>query len=336
MNNKKLDETKKVYCDFCDEDMEYKTISKKETININGIDVTFSKIENYCVDCNNEVYVEKDNIINVKNANIAYRKKLGLIQIDEITTLLKKYNIGKTTLASLLGWGEVTIVRYMEGSTPSKEYSDTLKSLNNPIAMNSLLEKSKEKITEVAYRKCKKELNKYLDETSIDKCGDTVLENAVSYFLSKDYEITPLALQKLLYYAQGFYYALKGKFLFTEDCEAWVHGPVYNEIYLRYKSFGYDPIKSEYKYNLSEEQLSVLDGVLKAFGYYNGRILEKFTHSEMPWNKARAGKKDNESSNEIISKDSIAEYFTNVVKKYNIFNVYDIDIYSSTLKDKVL
>ncbi|WP_010233417.1 type II toxin-antitoxin system antitoxin SocA domain-containing protein [Clostridium arbusti] len=338
MNNKKKEfkEINKVYCEFCDEDIEYDTVIEEETININGIEVTFNKIKDYCVDCHNEVYVEEDNITNVKNANIEYRKKLGLIQVDEINSLLSKYNIGKTTLASLLGWGEITIVRYMEGSTPSKDYSDTLKSLDDPRTMKSLLEKNKEKVTDIAYKKCKKALNQYLDETSIDNCGDTVLENTVSYFLSKDYEVTPLALQKLLYYAQGFYYALRGDYLFREDCEAWVHGPVYTEIYSRYKSFGYDPIKNECIYNLSEEKVSLLDGILKAFGCYNGKILEKFTHSEMPWNKARVGKKDDEPSNEIISKKAIAEYFTNVVEKYNISNVYDIDIYSSTLKDKVL
>lgn len=324
------------YCDFCEEDTTYKTIKEKETININGVEVTFNKIKNYCTHCHNEVYVESDNIANVRNANIEYRKKLGLIQVDEINTLLSKYNIGKTTLASLLGWGEITIVRYMEGSTPSKDYSDTLKSLDNPITMNSLLEKNKEKVTDIAYKKCKKSLNQYLDETSIDNCGDTVLKNTVNYFLSKDYEITPLALQKLLYYAQGFYYALRGNYLFREDCEAWVHGPVYTEIYSQYKLFEYNPIKSECIYNISEEKASLLDGILKAFGCYNGRTLEKFTHSEMPWNKARVGKKDDESSNEIISKESISEYFTNVVKKYNISNVYDIDIYSSTLKNKII
>lgn len=326
----------KVYCEFCDEDITYTTIKEDETININGVEITFNKIKNNCIHCNNEIYIENDNIINVKNANIKYRKKLGLIQVNEIEALLIKYNIGKTILASLLSWGDITIVRYIEGSTPSKEYSDVLKSLDYPTTMNSLLEKNKDKITEIAYKKCKKNTDKYLDEISTDKCEDTVLENVANYFLSKDYEITPLSLQKLLYYSQGFYYALRGNYLFTEDCEAWVHGPVYTQIYPKFKSFGYDPIKSKCCYNLSEEKISLLDGVIRAFGCYNGKVLEKFTHSETPWNIARVGRKDYESSNVIISKDSIAKYFTNVVQKYNIFNVYEIEEYSCALKNKIL
>lgn len=259
-----------------------------------------------------------------------------MIQVNEIKELLEKYNIGKTTLASLLSWGDITIVRYIDGSTPSKEYSDALKSLFNPKTMSFLLEENKGKISEVAYKKCRKSLDKELDHTSVENCEDSMLWNVVSYFLSKDYEITPLSLQKLLYYAQGFYYALRHNYLFDEDCEAWVHGPVYTEVYSRYKPFGYEPIKSDCAFNLSEEKISLLDGILRAFGCYNGKILENFTHSETPWNEARIGKKDDELSNEVISKNSIAEYFIKVVQKYNISNVYDIDIYSSTLKNKII
>lgn len=44
-------------------------------------------------------------------------------------------------------------------------------------------------------------------------------------------------VQKILYYAQGFYKAFFGKFLFEDDCQAWVHGPVYVNIYEKYKEF---------------------------------------------------------------------------------------------------
>lgn len=323
------------YCDFCEDDTSYSKVEEDETMDLNGVTITYTRIKNICNECGNEVYIEEDNIINVKNANYEYRKKIGLIQVDEIKELLNKYNIGKTTLAVLLGWGEITIVRYLEGKTPSKEYSDILKSLLIPEIMKNLLENNRGKIADIAYKKCNKALENYLDETSIDTCHN-VLENVANYFISKDFDITPLALQKLLYFSQGFYYALRKKFLFIEDCEAWVHGPVYPQIYSKYSFFGYKPINIKCSYILSEEITSLLDGVLKAFACYNGKILEKFTHSETPWNQARIGKKDDETSSEVITKDSIGLYFENIVKKYNITNVYDIDIYACNLKSKVL
>eukprot|EP00826_Nyctotherus_ovalis_P042107 TRINITY_DN4299_c0_g1_i16.p2 TRINITY_DN4299_c0_g1~~TRINITY_DN4299_c0_g1_i16.p2 ORF type:complete len:120 (+),score=6.22 TRINITY_DN4299_c0_g1_i16:161-520(+) len=54
-------------------------------------------------------------------------------------------------------------------------------------------------------------------------------------------EITNLKMQKLLYYAQGTYLALKDEKLFDEDLVAWTHGPVVKEIYYdfcQYKSGG--------------------------------------------------------------------------------------------------
>ena len=68
--------------------------------------------------------------------------------------ILKKYDIGKRPLSLLLGWGESTLTRYLDGDIPTKQYSNTLKKiLNNPDDMKDLLEKNKDNIKDVAYRK---------------------------------------------------------------------------------------------------------------------------------------------------------------------------------------
>ena len=56
------------------------------------------------------------------------------------------------------------------------------------------------------------------------------------YFLAQADEeigdlISNLKLQKLVYYAQGFYLALHDEALFPEDIEAWTHGPVVPVLY---------------------------------------------------------------------------------------------------------
>lgn len=65
----------------------------------------------------------------------------------------------------------------------------------------------------------------------------------IEYLLDQYEDITPLALQKSLYYVQGFYYAFYNKFLFDEDCQAWVHGPVYPDVYYRYRDYKFDTIE---------------------------------------------------------------------------------------------
>lgn len=70
------------------------------------------------------------------------------------------------------------------------------------------------------------------------------VEDIANYFLSKGEKfgkrsITPLKIQKLVYYAQGFYLALFNKPLFNEKIEAWQHGPVCRILYNKYKKYSY-------------------------------------------------------------------------------------------------
>lgn len=45
---------------------------------------------------------------------------------------MNRYNIGAKLLAHLLGWGEITILRYLKGQIPDRIHSDTIKSLRDP------------------------------------------------------------------------------------------------------------------------------------------------------------------------------------------------------------
>ena len=50
--------------------------------------------------------------------------------------------------------------------------------------------------------------------------------------------ISPLKLQKLLYYCQGIHLAAYDCPLFDEDIEAWEHGPVVVSIWYKYREYG--------------------------------------------------------------------------------------------------
>lgn len=56
--------------------------------------------------------------------------------------------------------------------------------------------------------------------------------------ISKGFSISPLKLQKILYYEQAWFMVFFGRENQLFDCapEAWVNGPVYPEIYHQYKS----------------------------------------------------------------------------------------------------
>ncbi|MDM3846430.1 MAG: DUF4065 domain-containing protein [Aphanizomenon gracile PMC649.10] len=55
---------------------------------------------------------------------------------------------------------------------------------------------------------------------------------------------SPMKLQKLCYYAQGYALA-EEKELFPEDFQAWQHGPVIYDLYYRYKEYKWHPIDED-------------------------------------------------------------------------------------------
>ncbi len=144
--------------------------------------------------------------------------------------------------------------------------------------------------------------------------------DAAFYFQSKEYDtfvwrMTPLKIQKLIYYAQALNLVRYGRNLFSEKFYAWVHGPVCREVYDFYKGKDFCkndilPIRricSDVKYTEQDEE--VLQAVYKNFGMFSGEQLESFTHQEAPWVEARGNLKAWEDGNTEITTDSIARYY---------------------------
>lgn len=147
----------------------------------------------------------------------------------------------------------------------------------------------------------------------------------IAYVFEKLEEVTPLMLQKLLYFIQGIYSALYGRPIFAEDCRAWIHGPVYPEVYDLFRDFKYNPI-DDARFALLEgaadvltdEEKKVIDLVVNTFGIYGGKTLERIMHNEEPWKEARKGYGDGIPSSEPLSKERIMNYYIAVNSKYGI------------------
>lgn len=94
----------------------------------------------------------------------------------------------------------------------------------------------------------------------------------VPYLLKQSREsaeslITPLKLQKLLYYAQAWSLVIKSETLFYEDIEAWVHGPVIPPVYRRYKQYGYKTLPQENFFSeLKADEIDILNMVWMNYG----------------------------------------------------------------------
>lgn len=120
-------------------------------------------------------------------------------------------------------------------------------------------------------------------------------------------------LQKLLYYSQAWYLVFKNQKMFSDDIEAWIHGPAISFVYAKFKQFGANDINIEVDTNefksLSTDEKALLDAVWSVYGKYDGNYLEVLTHSEEPWLEARKELSPIESSNKIIDTALMRSYY---------------------------
>jgi uncharacterized phage-associated protein len=127
----------------------------------------------------------------------------------------------------------------------------------------------------------------------------------------RDY-LSPLRLQKLLYYVQGWSLALQGKAMFNNRIEAWVHGPVVPDVYRQYAKYGDQPIPPDDikpPKDLSSEECSFIESVWRSYKGYSAISLREMTHKEAPWIDARSGLGPSDKGSAEITHKSMKRYF---------------------------
>ena len=310
------------FCIECRKETEYMLQKRRIVKTIRDREYTFEITAAICGECGEEMSIPGLIDRNVQEIDEQYRWTEGIVTVKDIERLMKLYKIGKGPLSLALGFGEVTIPRYLEGQIPSKEYSDIIKSaLSSPAFMREKLAGNREKLTDAAYKKAMAAA----EGLEVLFCVSEKMLGVIACIFEELEEVTPLMLQKLLYFIQGIYSALYGKPLFEEDCRAWVHGPVYPEVYTLFRDFKYNPI-DDVRFGLlkgtddvlTEEERDVIDRVVNTFGIYGGKVLERITHNEEPWKSARKGYGDQVPSSELVSKDSIRKYYERVNEVYGV------------------
>lgn len=154
------------------------------------------------------------------------------------------------------------------------------------------------------------------EEAATSSGPGALLVDAAVYLRRKVFEIQaasgkldrPLfAVQKLLFYADGYSISKRGHRLFTETPKALPHGPVYGGArdFLNYlkENRRSSLIRVAPPYGaLNEDTIAILDGVVKALGSYDTDSLINLTHDEMPWKVTELG--------ELITDELMQQWFT--------------------------
>ena len=122
-----------------------------------------------------------------------------------------------------------------------------------------------------------------------------------SFFIRKG--VSSLKLQKLLYYAQIWFFVIYKKHLFNDKIQGWIYGPA---IYSVWNTFKYMKKNSTIpKSRANDVDLKQVEDFLnelwQAYGHLSSAELVDLTHNELPWLSSRNGLlKDQPGDNEVI------------------------------------
>ena len=131
-------------------------------------------------------------------------------------------------------------------------------------------------------------------------------------FQRKRRTISPLKLQKLLYFLHGHHLVRLKQPAIDEPFQVWPHGPVIESIYHIFKEFGHEPI-TEYAYTWTPEGRvayvlppnlkdfhNLAGDIFRWYGRWSASHLSEMTHREGgPWHQAKKAS-ETELSDESI------------------------------------
>lgn len=329
------------FCEYCMKEIEYEINEINKISILKDEEINYTAKKAVCTECNNEIFVSHICDYNLNSLYEEYKNMHNIIKINDLKRIMIKYSINEEALSLVLGWGRETISRFLDGDMITSSHSDILKKIYiNSDYYSIVLKTNKERINPVDYNKSRQALKDILNKDVTEEKIDVVIK----HILIRCEDITPFAIQKLLYYIQGFYYMFTDNFIFQEDCEASAKGPVYVSVQEKYEKFGREIINnhilSKDNLELGDIERNVVESIIKFYGCYSGKILEQMTKNEAPWMLVRTKNINGDNSqinipNKIIDKKSIGIYFKGLKEKYNMTNLLDVQKYSADLFNKI-
>lgn len=324
----KIINSEKMLCTCCMEEHEVKTVRVMEHRNFKNVDVNYEATYFYC-DLAEEFYIDEMQMqANNMVMKEAYRRMQGLLTAKAIKAIRSKYSISQKDFAILLGWGEKTITRYETYQIQDKAHDSILKKIEvDPEWFLSLLERTKEYLTEEAYKKylnvaasiyennqdlyLRKAIeSKYVQfqhtsllngntTLSLDKVVDVIRYMAASENVTNLYKVK---LMKLMWYSDALAYKRRGHAITGLVYQALPmgavpigHGSIIDlknvpceEVDMGETTAYHFSLKGEVKVPfLSEEEKDILDYVIEKFGKMSKNEIVDFMHKEKAYIETR-------------------------------------------------
>ena len=140
--------------------------------------------------------------------------------------------------------------------------------------------------------------------------------------------LTPMQLQKLVYFAHGWHLAIFERPLIDEPVQAWTWGPVISDLYHEFKKFGASSIENWALLSRFEmgnpptgESAKLIDKIWEVYRGFTGPQMSAMTHKDgTPWSEVwQSLTEANPSpiSGNLIENKKIAEHFVSLAASNN-------------------
>ena len=259
-----------------------------------------------------------------------YRKKYGIPYQDEIKGLRAWYGLSAAKMSLVMGFGPNQWRKYEHEEIPNVSNGRLIRSAMNPQVMLSLVESAKECMDRYEYDKVYEKVKTMvsgLDGEGINNPYEIIrvfavgrgndngfaplslpkLRSIMLYLLESCCDIYYTKMNKLLFYADFLSYRERGQAMTGLSYRAMDYGPVPQKWDRIYSSFddieqetyianGYEGIKlfGKSKADLSQfsqEEIELLDNVIKQFGAASSSELSEISHQEKAWKECVNGRK---------------------------------------------
>lgn len=315
------------YCDACGKEVETKIISRQETFNVCGEDITIEAQVMVCAECGEELFCEELDSATLVNAYNEYRRKHKLLLPDEIKKIREKYGLSQRSFAKLLNWGDKTICRYENGSVQDKAHNSLLLFLREPENMRTYLteneialdERQKAKLMDTVekleqdtdYRVGRRFFEMFFSRIPCEENGFKGFDYEklcamVLFFAHESSELLKTKLMKLLNYSDMIFYKENGISMSGLKYAHLPYGPVPEHFDMLLGKMEADHIAHiEVIYDngyekhqvipecdmpkdiLSQEELDVLQRIFVKFKDFGSVDISNYSHNEKGYNDTK-------------------------------------------------
>jgi len=168
------------FCPTCMKDTDVHIEDRRETLPVRGEDIEVEARVAVCSTCGEDVWLDELDDETLALAFAEYRSRHHLLHPEEMQRIRRLWGLGQRAFAQLLGWGEITLHRYENGSLQDAAHDAQLRMAERPENVRTLLESNGNRLTPRQREAVERRLEEAEALAAECECGDEDFERLLT------------------------------------------------------------------------------------------------------------------------------------------------------------